>query len=127
MIIMRIWMQIKKLVKMSAFELLKAASQQVTPELRDDDEKKTGSEHDQSKSQKYTNLMGSACRKADIEEFSQQPNELIVHAKDGHKIHLWHKSSTTVEKPPVWVLLHGRTWSSIPVTKFNLVVSIALF
>ncbi len=43
------------------------------------------------------------------------PTELVVSARDGHKIHIVYKKSNFFPEPPVWVLLHGRTWSSIPV------------
>ena len=41
---------------------------------------------------------------------------LDVPASDGHNLRLWHKpAQTAVADAPVWVLLHGRTWSSVPV------------
>ena len=39
-------------------------------------------------------------------------------AVDGHSLRLWYKPArVTVANAPVWVLLHGRTWSSVPVSK----------
>ena len=41
---------------------------------------------------------------------------LTVTAADGHLLRVWHKGPVPVtERTPVWVLLHGRTWSSVPV------------
>jgi hypothetical protein len=49
---------------------------------------------------------------------SLEPHALDVVARDKHRLRVWYKSpeySESAGSPPVCLLLHGRTWSSIPV------------
>ena len=48
---------------------------------------------------------------------SIEPHALDVITRDKHRVRVWYKSpeSAAVDSPRVFLLLHGRTWSSIPV------------